>query len=260
MKLSKFTLGAMAGIATVALAVPFLAQISSAASTGTAAKRPVPTQQQVTDMAAKDAAFLSNIDALVTVEKSAVQAHQTALTAAAAITDDTQRAAAVKAANDAERAAIQAAHTANPNLKSAMMPFGGGRGGPGGPGMMGRGPNQADLASKLGMTETELKAALDSGKTVQELATEKGVTLPAPRKDGEGRGPDLAVIATKLGMTEADLKAALDSGKTVQQLATEKGVTLPAMMNGKGGKRGGGWMMGGFKKAAGTSSSTSSDQ
>lgn len=207
MRPGNFTLGAIAGIVAAALAVPFLAQISSAASTGTPNKRPVPTQQQVTDMAAKDAAFLSNIDALVAVEKSAVQAHQTALTAAAAITDDTQRAAAVKAANDAERTAIDAAIAANANLKSAMMRFGGGLRGPGGPGMMGRGPDAEDIATKLGMTETELKAALDGGKTIQELATEKGITLPA--------------------------------------------------MNGKG-KRGRGWMMGGFKKASSSTSSTSS--
>jgi hypothetical protein len=181
MKMNKFTLGAIAGIVTVALAVPLLAQISSAATSGAPKfTRPVPTQQQVQDMVARDDAFLKNVDAMVTVQKTATQAHEAALTAAASITDDTQRQAAVQKANDDERTAIQNAITANPDLKSAMMPFGGGRGfGEGKGGMMGRGPNTASLATKLGMTETDLKAALDGGKTIQQIAQEHGVTLPA---------------------------------------------------------------------------------
>ena len=248
MKMNTFTLGAVAGVLTLALAVPVLAQISSAATsssavtTGQMKKHPVPTQQQVLDMAARDTAFLKNIDAFVAVQKTVKQAHLTALTAAAAITDDVQRDAAMKKANDDERTAMQAAITANPDLKSMTgdrgQGFGGGKGGPG---MMGgRGLNTADLAAKLGMTEADLKAALAGGKTIQQLATEKGVTLPAPPAKGSGMmgrgGPNIADLATKLGMTQADLQVALDSGKTIQQIATEKGVTLPPK---KEGKRGG---------------------
>ena len=120
--MNRFTAGAVAGIVTIGLAIPLLAQVVSAASVKSST-RPAQTQQQVTDMAARDAAFLQNIDALVTLEKSAAQAHETALTAAAGIVDPVQRSAAVKKANDDERAAIQAALTANPALKSAMMPF-----------------------------------------------------------------------------------------------------------------------------------------
>lgn len=177
-----FTLGAVAGITTLALAVPLLVQISSAAATGTGSfNRPVPTQQQVQDMATRDDAFLKNIDAFVVIQKSATQAHRDALSAAASIADDSERQAAVQQANLDQRAALQAALTANPDLKSSMMPFGG-RGfgeGKGGPGMMGRGQNTAALASKLGMTEADLKAALDGGKTIQQIAQEHGVTLPA---------------------------------------------------------------------------------
>jgi hypothetical protein len=190
MKMHRFTLGAIAGITTLALAIPILAQVSSATTSETgssvARSRPIPTQQQVQEMVAKDDAFLKNIDAMVTIQKSAIQAHETALTAAASITDDAQRDTAVQKANEDERSAIQNAITANPDLKSAMMPFGGGHGF-GGRGMMGRGPEADDLATKLGMTETDLKAALDSGKTIEQIATEKGVTLPE-KKEGKHGG------------------------------------------------------------------------
>lgn len=196
---NKFTLGAIAGITTVVLAVPMLAQMSSAATAtttgGTASSpaawpsftRPVPTQQQVKDRAAEDGAFLQNIDAMIAIQKSATQAHEAALTAAASIADDTQRQAAVQKADDDRRTTIQNAIAANPALQSAM-PFGergfGGRGGPG------HGRNPAELAAKLGMTQAELKAALDGGKTIQQIAQEKGVTLPMPHRGGFGRMHD----------------------------------------------------------------------
>jgi hypothetical protein len=122
-------------------------------------------------MATRDSLLLKNIDSMVTVLKSATQAHLTALNAAATITDDTQREAAVKKAHEDMRATMEAAIAANPELKG-LMPFGGGHGG-----MMGHG--KGDLAAKLGMTEAELKAAIDGGKTIEQIATEKGITLPA---------------------------------------------------------------------------------
>ncbi len=191
---NKFLLGAVTGMATLGLAVPTLAQFASAATdTGAAVTagvfsqkiRPAPTQVQIQDMITKENAFLKNIDAFTAILKSAKQAHVTALTAAALITDDTARATAVQKANQDERAALEAAITANPDLKAAM-PFG-----KNGIGIkmdmkMGHGP--ADLAAKLGMTEVELKAALDSGKTIEQIATEKGITLPAkPLKAMRGR-------------------------------------------------------------------------
>lgn len=186
---NKFTLGVVAGMSSLALAVPLFAQVSSAQSAATTATpaatsarsimfRHAPlTQQQVTDMAAKDGLFLSNIDAMVTVQKSAVAARQTALTSAAAISDETQRSAAVEKAQQDMRTAIEAAVTANPDLKNAMMPFGGHGGDHKGFGHGGIG--KGDLAAKLGMTETELQAAITSGKTIEQIAAQKGVTLPA---------------------------------------------------------------------------------
>ncbi len=221
---NKFTLGVIAGMSSLAIAIPVLAQVSSAAS-GTMSfggkTRPVPTQENVQKMIENDDAFLTNVDTVVSSAKSIVTAHKSALTAAAAISDDTERGTAVQKANEDERTAFEAVMKANPNFK---MPFGG-HGGPGGM-MRGHGPDMAELATKLGMTDVELKAALDSGKTIEQLATEKGITLPARPMMGMHGGKDM--LAKKLGMTADELKAALDSGKTIEQIATEKGVTLPA--------------------------------
>lgn len=209
MKNKTFALGAIAGISSVALAVPVLAQISSAQDTGTSTGTTSTTSAiaATTKVGAKtwmkrgpdttvagiqtridhDSAFLTNIDAMIAIQKSATQTHKAALTAALSITDDTQRAAAVKAADEAERSSIETAVQANASLKD-LMPFGGmGRPGFGGGhgGMMKRGPGGADLAAKLGMTEAGLKTALEGGKTIEQIATEKGVTLPA-RPDFKG--------------------------------------------------------------------------
>jgi hypothetical protein len=177
-----FTLGAATGITTILVAVPLLAQVTGAQGTGTTSSattsigwsRPDPsTVEGIQQMIQRDSDFLTNIDAAITIQKSAIQTHKDALTAAASITDATQREAAVKAANEAMKKTIDDAITTNPNLKSVLhfgMRGGMGHGmrhGPGG------------LAAKLGMTETELKTALDSGKTIEQIAQEKGITLPA---------------------------------------------------------------------------------
>ncbi len=192
--MKKFTLGVIAGISTLALAVPAIAQVSSAVSlTGSAAgtmeapfrNRPPLTQQQIQDMITKTDGFLTNIDALTTVQKGAAQTLKTALTAAASIADETERDAAVKKAMQDQHTMMQSTFTAHPELKEAMHPFGGPKGFGGH--RMGRGPAPAKLAEKLGMTEAELKAAFESGKTIEQIATEKGITLP-PRPAFGGRG------------------------------------------------------------------------
>ncbi len=183
-----FTLGAVSGISALAIAFPVIAQIAGAQSAPTTAMSARPnlkdrpgfhgeraplSQEDVQVMIDQDNAFLLNVDAFVAIQKEAIQTHRIALEAAADIEDETERNAAVKAAHEAMRASIEAAVEANPELKTAMMPFGGkGRHGPGG-----HGPH--DLAEKLGMTEEELKAALESGKTPEEIAEEKGITPPA---------------------------------------------------------------------------------
>lgn len=47
--------------------------------------------------------------------------------------------------------------------------------------MHGRGHGPDMLLEKLGMTEEEFTAAIDSGKTIEEIAAEKGVELPAKK-------------------------------------------------------------------------------
>lgn len=181
--MNKFTLGIVAGIGSLAVAIPILAQVSSAASTSSIADmmktRPPLTQEAVQAMVQHDTDFLTNIDAVVQEAKKVIQAHKDALTAAATLSDETQRQAAIQKAQEDMRAAIQAALTAHPEWKSAMMPmaFGGHKMGHGPKGMK---HDPAALAEKLGMTAEELKTALEGGKTIQDLATEKGITLPAP--------------------------------------------------------------------------------
>jgi predicted DNA-binding protein YlxM (UPF0122 family) len=125
-------------------------------------------------------------------------------------------------------------------------------------------------AETLGMTEDELRAALDEGKTLAEIATEKGVdrqalidalvaagearldeakaALPdriaeAVDRTFEGRGDrggpggfpmigkGLDAAAETLGQTEDELRTALRDGKTLAEIATEKGVDRQALID-----------------------------
>lgn len=186
-----FALGAVSGISALTLAFPLVAQFAGAQDSGAPAKtesaddshaffrhnmKPDSTQEGIQKRIDHDTAFLANIDAMIAIQKTATQAHKDALTAALAITDDTARAAAVKAADEAQRTSVETAMEANPAFKDAM-PFGGGmhkmkmRGG--------HGPMGGDLAEKLGMTQDELKSAIEAGKTIEDIAKEKGIELPA---------------------------------------------------------------------------------
>jgi polyhydroxyalkanoate synthesis regulator phasin len=125
-------------------------------------------------------------------------------------------------------------------------------------------------ATALGITPAELRTALDSGKTIAQVAKDQGVdvqkvidalvaqakqrlqqaeaSLPSRITDmvngklpvggghrGErGRGgirAGLSEAATALGMTEADLGAALRSGKTIAQVANDKGVDVQKVID-----------------------------
>lgn len=179
MNRKQLTAGVIAGLTSLAIAVPAFAQVSGTSTVPTGHEQrsfQTLTAERLAEMIARDQAALNNADAVAALMKSATQAHLAALTAAQSLNTDDARAAAVHAAHEAMRQTIQAAIAANPDLRGAMMPHHGKRGGHGDRGGM-HGPG--DLAAKLGMTETELKAAIDSGKTIQQIATEKGVTLPA---------------------------------------------------------------------------------
>ena len=130
--------------------------------------------------------------------------HLTALVTAGTITQ--AQADAVKAAFDAARPAVGTVKPATPPTDAerlakkkavlaplvsagtitqaqadaviAAMPAGGHGGGRGnGSGRGGFGAHAATIAKSLGMTEADLKTALDSGQTVSQLATSKGVDI-----------------------------------------------------------------------------------
>lgn len=215
--------GAIAGAVGLIVAVPLLAQLANAqtsADTSSAnSNQPVASQACVQAMAAKETAFLTNVDAFISSEKTARQAYRDALTAAASITDATARQAAIKKAREdlltATKAAREAQRTTDKSAMDAVKTacgnegFGGmmgtgpeglgggmmGRGGDEGfGGMMGRGrmmggDRDTMLAKKLGITADELATELKSGKSIQTIAQEHGVTLPTPPQNrGMHRG------------------------------------------------------------------------
>lgn len=100
----------------------------------------------------------------------------------------------------------------------------------------GRGPLDGaalDAAAKaLGMTTDELTTALQSGKTLEQLATEKGVDFQTVQDAIQAVRPlrlgsvELEAAAKALSMTTDELTTALQSGKTLEQIATAQGVDL----------------------------------
>lgn len=223
-----FALGALSGVTALVIGFPLVAQIAGAQSAPGASlstvedrqfARPPLTDEAIQDMIKGDQALLDSLDEITSTVRTATQAHKDALTAALTISDQESRGDAVRAAMDARRDALKAIIDAHPDLKGAM-PFGGR-----GPGH-GRGPDPEMLADKLGMSVDDLKSAIEAGQSIEQIAAEKGVELPARRMMG-GHGRMGGRIADKLGMTADELTAALDSGKTIEQIAEEKGVTLP---------------------------------
>jgi len=213
--MNKFTLGAVTGLGAVALAIPVLATVTSAQSIGssssaspTAANKPVPTTQCVSAIAALEGQQISLMDSEEAARKSALQAHVDALNAAASITDDATRQAAIQKANQDLKTAMQTAQQKNQSTLQTyrqavqtacgtMMHDGSVGGGfvrfmdkP----MMGKGSGMnkqtmlSNLATKLGITSAELQSELQSGKTIQQIAQEHGVTLPTPPAGSFGHG------------------------------------------------------------------------
>lgn len=231
--MNKFTAGVATGISSLALAVPLIAQIAGAQdaefTAATATELPVPTQECATSMVNLEEYHLAHFDKMNEKRKQQMQTRIDSLNTIASISDDTQREEAFKKMHEDMRETmddieqdeeITALMDATREACGDMMMIGGHAG----PGffkevrMM-----KFDLAEELGLTKEELKAELDSGKTIEQIAEDKGVELPA-RPAFKLRGN----IAEKLGMTETELKAELESGKTIEEIAEEKGVELPA--------------------------------
>ncbi len=195
----RFILGVVAGVSSLALVAPLFVQAASSSPAEISA-RPVPSQACLQAVTAAEEAHLSFMDAMFHARKSALQEHKNALAAAAAIADDAERKDAVQKANVALRTAMQDAHAdlpealqdARDSIRDACDGAGFGMGLMGdraGPmkGFGGRGPVGEQLAERLGMTAEELKAAIESGKTIQGIAQEHGITLPDMLR-GQGKG------------------------------------------------------------------------
>jgi uncharacterized protein (DUF433 family) len=114
--------------------------------------------------------------------------------------------------------------------------LGEGHGPRGGHGFLGDAELEA-AAKALGMTTDELTTALQSGKTLEQLATEKGVDFQTVQDAIQAVRPlrlgstELDAAAKALDMTTDELTAALKAGKTLEQLATDKGVDLQTVQD-----------------------------
>jgi transcriptional regulator with XRE-family HTH domain len=106
-----------------------------------------------------------------------------------------------------------------------------GRGPGGGRGLLGSAELEA-AAKALGMTTDELSTALKDGKTLEQLATEKGVDFQIVMQAIQAVRPprlgsvELEAAAKALGMTTDELSSALKEGKTLQELADAAGVKI----------------------------------
>lgn len=86
----------------------------------------------------------------------------------------------------------------------------------------------ARIAGLLGMSVEELRAALDEGRTLLDLARERGID-PAELRGRLGHrlsDEKLAPLAERLGLTVEELRAELEGGKTLAEIAQERGVSL----------------------------------
>ncbi|MCL6479719.1 MAG: hypothetical protein K6T65_15185 [Peptococcaceae bacterium] len=100
-----------------------------------------------------------------------------------------------------------------------------------------------DAATVLGISAEELEAQLQSGKDLQTIVSEQGLTMeefrqgmdelrpggqnaPPPPPPGKGSEQFLADAATVLGISTDELKSRLQSGKDLQTIVTEQGLTM----------------------------------
>ena len=109
--MKKFTLGVITGASSLLVAVPILAQVSSAQSTMSdpaLSDRPVPSQACLTALVAKEDAVLADMETHAAERKAAALAHRDALAAAATITEGVERGEAFRTAQEAFHASMMA--------------------------------------------------------------------------------------------------------------------------------------------------------
>jgi hypothetical protein len=133
------------------------------------------------------------------------------------------------------------------------------RGDHGGPGSMGRGASLTTIATALKMTEADLQSALQSGKTVAALATEKGVALQTIVDALIAEQKTLlqqAVTDGRLTQAQADTRLAELQTQLPTQLST---AFTPGMHGGGRGMPGGFGVGGSLSTIATTLGMTESD-
>ena len=129
-------------------------------------------------------------------------------------------------------------------LQSAGIGRGGPGGGFGGPGGFGGGHDLSTAATALGMTEADLRTALESGKTLADVAKAKSVsvdTLIAALVKAEKEQIAQAVTDKKITQAQADERLA-DLTKLVTDRVNSTRPTRPGRPDGAGmgaGKGGG---------------------
>lgn len=84
------------------------------------------------------------------------------------------------------------------------------------------------IAEKLGMTREELREELSQGKSMMEIARERGVELMFSSRwiHEEKRALFLQNMADRIGIPVEELRQELSSGKSLLDIAEERGVRL----------------------------------
>jgi len=85
-----------------------------------------------------------------------------------------------------------------------------------------------DIAEQLGLTREELLDELARGKSMADIARERGIELALPPRwmRDEDRQIFLERMADRLGLSMDELKEELSSGKQLLDIAQERGVEL----------------------------------
>lgn len=119
--MNKFTVGALAGMSSLLLAVPLIAQVAGAQTVpSSAADRPVPTQACLQAMVGMEDVQLSHFDERTAEHKTAMQTKRDALAAVAAISDETARKAALQQMHEDMRASKDTEKTVPADVTAAM--------------------------------------------------------------------------------------------------------------------------------------------
>jgi len=85
-----------------------------------------------------------------------------------------------------------------------------------------------EITEQLGMSHEELRRELSQGKSMMDIAMERGVKLRLPPRwmNEEDRQQFLQGMAEHIGISVEELRGKLSEGKRLMDIAAEHGVTL----------------------------------